>query len=258
LKEIKKFYNVEIVLGYDGRRGVFPGIEKINQRSNEIYLGRVIFTTEAACLLSHWKAISESKTDWTVILEDDVQIIDLSHLIRFCKDLNRKSSNTLEILLLYKGAGGIFSRHKKYKYGDQNFSKVLDLPTTTRAYVVNRKVSQLAQNQLFFTGTADWPTWIAPIYFYQSWQDFISHDGALSSMIDKQTDAVREVWPKFRKSLPRMLLALFIRRYRLTAGGYLSFTRLLILPKFYRAIYRFDTNERFLSSQLNIEVKDEI
>ena len=258
LKAIKKIYDVEIILGYDGRRGEFPGFEKINQRSNEIYLGRFIFTTEAACLLSHWKAISESKTDWTIILEDDVQIIDLQHFLRFCRDLNRKSSDTLDILLLYKGVGGIFSRRKKYHYVYPKFSKVLDLPTTTRAYVVNRKVSQLAQNQLVFTGTADWPTWIAPIDFYQSWENFVSHEGALPSMIDQQTAAVREVWPIFRKSLPSMLLALFKKRYRSTAGGYLSFIRLLILPKHYRVICRFDTNERFVSSRLKVEVKVEI
>jgi hypothetical protein len=191
-----------VFCGADGRNGIFQGFEQINQAANTLILGRELVATEAACLISHKLAYAHSHSDWLVILEDDVQIGSISafkELLGSLNDLSEFSKPT--ILLLFAGKNGVISRRKSLQIGNIGFRKILKLPTSTCAYIVNKKAMALAAGESNFIGTADWPTWSRSVNFYLQTSSIVSHVGQGNSIVSQSTSDFSNVWPRFQYAL---------------------------------------------------------
>ena len=246
----KNFLQVDfrILSGFDGRKGDFPGSHAIDQEGNVRILGRELKPTESACLLSHAKAISQSKTDWLIVLEDDMEFVAIEQWCDFVRSLRLLRFSRPAILLLYKGQKCVSLKRSCIKEFDFTFSRVLSLPTTTRAYAINLAAVRIVQNQRSFIGAADWPTWSSDIFFYQTESTFFRHRDGGDSYVAPQTSDIQDIWPRFRSSILIQIFELIKGDIPKIVNGRNRFVRLFVVPRLARILYKLDIFHFFTSN----------
>ena len=234
LSDLRKqfsFLHEYIFRGVDGRTGFFEDFEKINQSANSKILGREITTTEGACLFSHRNAYRECNSDWLVVIEDDMEIVNEKAFADLLGILQSESPiKQPVVLLIYVGKKALVPFRRSILVGKMPFFRALKIPTSTCAYVINAAARDVALRDLNFIGTADWPTWSNQVQFYLINDQIFRHLGEDNSLLADSTNQFRNVWPKFHYSIISNLKALTTGVLPATVGGRIAFIKLFTKP----------------------------
>lgn len=242
------FINEFIFHGVDGRRGDFDDFSKLNQKTNVAILGRKITSTEGACLFSHRNAYQNSNSDWLVVIEDDMEIVNADLFENLLSNLEAQAhSNKPTILLLFVGKNALIPIRRSFCYGKIPFFRALKVPTSTCAYAINRAAMGVALRDSKFAGTADWPTWSHKVKFFLTSDHIFRHLGEDNSLLSYSTNQYRNVWPKFHYSISGNLKTLLASSVPSMLGGKVVFWRLFSKPLILWGISKMPPISFFLS-----------
>jgi GR25 family glycosyltransferase involved in LPS biosynthesis len=211
---------------------------EIDQKSNSIFLGRILSNNEKRALLSHAFIIKESSNDWLVVLEDDA-ILNKQLFSNFLSEIGNLHLSAPTILLLYHGKNGVFVRKKRTLIDGSSlsFHRCLALPSGAVSYAINLAAVKIVQNCRKYVGTADWPTWSANIDFYGVFPQLAFHDYSVKSIAQLDVKLNNETsWPVERYKFFKMVGSVFNSSQIEAYGGLHNYLKLNIFAALFRRV----------------------
>lgn len=142
--------------------------QKVDQRLNQIALGRELLVGEIGCALAHWQVWNSSQSEWILVMEDDASFeSDFVSLIE--PALERVGNSHPAIVHLFD---------RGFRKPAPRLKRVWHQPAGTVCYAINSKARALASGSP--VGTADWPVQLAATRFFTLWGLGIKEVGGAS------------------------------------------------------------------------------
>lgn len=130
-------------------------------------LGYSLPESAISCLLGHQeihRRFLETAEYWTLVLEDDVELVDDKFMLDIESLRDEKSSFPSVIQLFTRGERFVSKDSKLLESGDMQFH-FKSIPGQTAAYLINRSAAQLSVENSRIIGPADWPDWSVNVNF---------------------------------------------------------------------------------------------
>jgi len=215
--------NVEVVWGIDAQEMNIPP-EFVDDEKAVFLYGRTLSSAEIACTIGHKRITERAKVDnvdFSVILEDDVQISD-HEFVKSCLTSIEFIADPALFLLIDNPRLNL--RLSFLTSRTQNFGveRLYSNPSPTSAYILNKKaidrLSTLPLNS--WKGVqADFPPSFfdeIKMYVINGTSDAILLQGA--SVIGERKQPERQVYRKFTRAINRLILSFGSRQMRYELG----------------------------------------
>jgi hypothetical protein len=211
----------EVIRGVDGKQLKDSEIlANVDKRSCFARLGYDISRGLIGCYLGHLLAYDAAKSkacEWTLILEEDVQIKALSFqaIEVFQKTLNHQPT----VIQLFSRSNRLADKRTFVELIDNYFGfrfRPRLIGSGAAAYLINKKALCLATQSHSVSGAPDWPPWSQEVEFYGIYP-WMFHEGPTGSEIPNNTIT------NYSYRLRRIQQILGIH-YLIYRGSYKSFT----------------------------------
>jgi hypothetical protein len=211
----------EIIQGIDGKLLTESDVlASVNRKSCRARLGYEISKGLIGCYLGHLSAYETAKSkdcEWVLILEEDVQVKELS--VKVIEEFQKILSDQPKIIQLFSRSSRLADK-RTFVQLQQNYFGFRFRPRLVgngaAAYLINKKALTLATQLPYVTGAPDWPPWSQEIEFYGIYP-WMFHEGPTGSEIpnNKITNY------KYKSRRIQQILGIHYLIYR---GSYKSFT----------------------------------